>query len=93
MSAEELPVLDIRAVARILGSVQEKEPRPKTISQYLVESKPGGRYERHPFPRPNGYIGKSPWWALDRAGEFVVWQKGRAGRGAGGGRPRKQDKG
>jgi hypothetical protein len=90
MNTRELPVLDIRAVAKILGEAQDKEPlRPKTVSQYLVESKAGGRYERHPFPAPDGYIGKSPWWALGREQEFVTWHQGRSGQGIGGGRPRK----
>lgn len=95
MDAEEPPVLDIRAVAAIIGKAQglDGPMRPKTISQYLTESRPGGRYEKHPFPKPNGYIGKSPWWAKGREPEFVAWQNGRVGRGVGGGRPRKTERG
>lgn len=92
MADEELPVLDIRAVVKILAGVTGKEPRPKTISQYLVESKPGGRYADHPFPKPNGRLGRSPWWAKGREQEFVTWQLGRVGQGQGGGRPRKTDR-
>lgn len=76
-------MLDIRGVAAILGV------RPKTVSQYLTESKGEGRYAGHPFPSPNGYIGKSPWWMRRRVAEIRKWAQRRPGQGAGGGRPRK----
>lgn len=77
------PVLDRATVGKILGV------RAKTVSQYLTESRPGGRYEQHPFPAPSGYIGRSPWWACERVDEIRYWDAARPGRGVGGGRPRK----
>lgn len=87
MDAKEPPLLTIRHVAEILGV------KPKTISQYLVESrgadptagKKAGRYADHPFPKPTDYIGKSPWWALGREDEIRDWNDRRAGQGRGGG--------
>lgn len=85
-------MLGIAAVAEILGV------KPKTISQYLSESKGAGqtrtgiagRYADHPFPVPDGYFGKSPWWAFGREGEIRDWDARRPGRGAGGGpKPKK----
>jgi hypothetical protein len=93
MNAEELPVLDIRAVVKILNdarALEDKRPlKSKTISQFLVESKAGGRYAEHPFPPPDGRVGKSPVWKRGREQEFVTWDEGRVGQGRGGGRPRK----
>jgi len=83
MSDKEMPVLDRSAVATILGV------RPKTISQYLVESRGEGRYADHPFPQPDGYIGRGPWWHLGREKDIRTWAAARPGQGAGGGRPRK----
>lgn len=83
MTEQELPVLDRTAVAAILGV------QAKTISQYLVESRGDGRYAKHPFPRPDGYIGRGPWWRRARASEIRIWAETRAGQGVGGGRPRK----
>lgn len=68
-------------VAEILGI------KPKSVSQYLVESKEGGKYELHPFPAPNDYVGRSPWWALGREDEIKKWAADRPGQGVGGGRP------
>lgn len=87
------PVLDRTAVAEILGV------QPKSVSQYLVESRPAdpevgrraGRYATHPFPAPDGYIGKGPYWRLERAAEIRTWAASRPGQGVGGGRPRKSD--
>lgn len=59
----------------------------KSVSQYLVESKEGGRYETNPFPRPDGRIGSGPWWLPKRKAEFLKWKAARPGRGVGGGRP------
>lgn len=80
---EGMPVLDRTAVAAILGV------RPKTISQYLSESKGDGRYVDRPFPAPDGYIGRGPWWYRRREREIQRWAASRPGRGVGGGRPRK----
>ncbi len=91
MSKKEPPLLDTKAVAAILGV------QPKTVSQYLVESKTTGRpksgrgrYVDNPFPEPDGHIGKSPWWALAREQEIRDWDSRRAGQGRGGGpKPKK----
>ncbi len=83
MSSEEMPVLNRQAVADLIGV------KAKTISQYLVESRGEGRYAGHPFPPPDGYIGKGPWWRKERAGEIKTWAEKRPGQGVGGGRPRR----
>lgn len=67
------------AVAKLLGL------RPKSISQYLTESREGGRYEKHPFPKPDGTIGRGPWWDARRKDELLAWAAARPGQGAGGG--------
>jgi hypothetical protein len=82
VSDEEVPVLDRAAVAALIGV------RPKTISQYLVESGPEGRYADHPFPAPDGRIGRGPYWLRKREKEIRKWAETRAGQGAGGGRPK-----
>lgn len=81
--SDEQPFLNLAAVAALLGPTI----KPKTVSQYLTESRPGGRYEQHTFPTPNGRIGRAPWWALDRADEIREWNANRPGQGVGGGRP------
>lgn len=72
-------------VAELLGVL------PKTISQYLSESKtephPNGkarRYAKHPFPEPTRLSGK-PVWAASRKAEILDWDATRLGQGAGGG--------
>ena len=85
MDAKELPVLDRTALAEAVGLGWTA----KTVSEYLSYSKPGGRYENHPFPEPDGYIGRGPWWLPERVDEVRRWAEGRRGRGVGGGRPRK----
>lgn len=85
MTDEEMPVYDRSAVARLLGV------QPKTISQYLSESKGDGRYADNPFPEPNGHIGRGPYWRLERKEEILKWAESRPGQGAGGGRPRRDD--
>lgn len=59
-----------------------------TIRHYRADSLPGGRYETHPFPEPNGKVGSLVYWEQDRAQEIRDWAAKRAGKGAGGGRPR-----
>lgn len=76
-------MLDREAVAAILSV------KAKTVSQYLVESRPPGKYADHPFPKPDGSIGRGPWWKREREQEFRDWAAARPGRGRGGGRPRK----
>lgn len=80
-AAEGVPVLTRDTVAKILGVL------PKSISQYLVESKEGGKYAGHPFPAPDGRIGRSPYWVVAREREIREWADSRVGRGVGGGRP------
>ncbi len=65
--------------------------KPKTISQYLSESKqephPSGkprRYASHPFPEPTRLNGK-PVWAESRKAEILDWDSARLGQGVGGG--------
>lgn len=58
----------------------------RTISQYRWMSRAGGRYEGHPFPSPDGYVGRSPVWNRSRRQELQAWFDGRPGQGAGGGR-------
>jgi hypothetical protein len=81
-------------VAELLGV------QGKTISTYLYESRPEigrgprkrpGRYARHPFPVPDAYHGKAPWWGLGRRAEILAWNSERPGQGVGGGRPRLSD--
>jgi hypothetical protein len=87
VSVGGLPVLNRDAVAALLGL------KPKSISQYLTESRPGGRYERHPFPAPDGTIGRAPWWHPKREDEIRAWAAARPGQGAGGGRPARDSTG
>lgn len=82
MTIREPPMLDRSAVAAILRI------KPKSVSQYLTDSKPGGRYANHPFPAPDGYVGRGPWWRREREAEIREWERARPGQGAGGGRPR-----
>jgi hypothetical protein len=77
------PVLDRAAVGQILGV------SPETVSKYLIGSRKGGRYVDHPFPEPDGRIGRAPYWSPDRKEEIIAWGDGRPGQGAGGGRRRK----
>lgn len=78
------PVLDLRAVAEICGVTA------MTVSNWMSDSKQGRRYAGNPFPAPDGYIGKSPWWDPKRRDEFGAWMTARPGRGVGGGRPPKR---
>lgn len=79
----------IADVAALLG----EGVKPKTVSQYLAESRTGlgrdgkrkGRYADHPFPEPDGRVGRAPWWRLERRAEILAWAAERPGQGAGGG--------
>ena len=100
MTKGELPVLTTTEVGRILG---EYRPLPKdaadapntqplsgkTVSQYLVESKPGGRYAEHPFPAPAGRVGQWPYWLPEQEPAIREWAAKRAGAGARTDLPRK----
>ncbi len=83
-------------VAELLGPTI----KARTVSTYLYESRPlvgagdnqrRGRYADHPFPEPDGYHGKAPWWRIERKAEIVEWKESRPGQGVGGGRPRQSD--
>lgn len=87
-------MLLIEDVAGLLGP----GIKPKTVSQYLSESRqeprPDGtkrRYADHPFPAPDGRVGRAPWWRRERRAEILAWAAERPGQGAGGGRPRSVD--
>jgi hypothetical protein len=46
---------------------------------------------RYPdFPEPDAYIGRVAGWLPSREAELRAWEASRPGRGAGGGRPRRQ---
>ncbi len=45
--------------------------------------------DTHPCPEPDVMVGRTPGWAVEREGEWRAWERGRAGQGVGGGRPRK----
>jgi hypothetical protein len=89
-------MLLIEDVATLLGPTI----KPKTVSTYLTESREQvgkgararrGRYASHPFPVPDGTVGRAPWWRLERADEIRQWAADRPGQGVGGGRPRVTD--
>ena len=71
-------------VARLLGV------KPATIRHYRADSLPGGRYESHPFPAPDGKLGAAPYWLPGRDEEIRKWATDRPGQGSGGGRPTRQ---
>ena len=74
-------VLYTADVAELLGV------KAATIRHYRADSLPGGRYEAHPFPAPDGKVGPLVYWEQERAGEIRNWADRRVGSGAGGGRP------
>lgn len=61
--------------------------KPGTIRLYRTSSRPGGRYEQHPFPEPDYHVGINPVWLAGRKKEILHWAATRPGRGAGGGQP------
>lgn len=73
MSEEILSTGDI---AGLLGV------RLETVHKYVSQSRPldGCRYKDHPFPAPDGYAGRSPWWAARRRNEIIAWSLRRRGR-------------
>jgi hypothetical protein len=74
-------VLTTADVANLLGI------KPATIRHYRANSLPGGRYEAHPFPQPDGKVGSLVYWKPDREQELLDWAANRPGQGAGGGKP------
>ena len=77
------PYLDLDAVADLLGVGRQ------TLIQYRALSRPGKRYEHHPFPAPDRTFSRAPVWKADRAPELKQWAQSRPGQGTGGGRPPK----
>jgi predicted DNA-binding transcriptional regulator AlpA len=57
------------------------------VSKWRERHPPG---TDHPFPAPDVEVGDAPGWAPERAEEIRAWRAGLPGRGAGGGRPRRQ---
>lgn len=55
-----------------------------TVSQWRYRYR-----ETHPIPEPDVIVGRIPGWDPSREQEWRQWEAGRPGRGAGGGRPRK----
>lgn len=79
----ELPFWDRVSLGKRFGV------KPGTIKQYEVDSGPGGRYERDPFPKRDGTVNRGPWWRLERLPEFEEWFTRLRDRKGVGGRPRK----
>lgn len=56
-----------------------------TVSKWI------GRYaETHPCPKPDATIDGRPGWLPGSESAWRTWEASRPGRGAGGGRPRRQ---
>lgn len=85
------PFLNASDVAKLGGVTAE------TVSRYLQRSKPAdpesgrvaGPYVNDPFPRPDDYNGRWPWWSLEREQEIRAWFERRSDRTGVGGRPPK----
>jgi hypothetical protein len=82
---DEPNVLDRARVAQLIGV------RPDTITIYMQQSRPGGRYEKTPFPAPDPdlSIGGSKVWRASRRDEILAWAHARPRHGIGG-RPRSE---
>lgn len=65
-------------VARILGI------QPDTVTRYMKRYPKGHEFE---FPQPDDPDSPFPYWDATRTDEIKAWRG--PGRGAGGGRPRK----
>jgi len=78
-------VLSTVDVGRILGEERQDGktgPIPAaTVRQYLADSRSGRRFPGHPFPEPDGRIGRSPAWNKDREQEIREWARTRLGAG------------
>lgn len=97
------PFLTRDDVAAIGADVQGAPLQAKTVSQHLYESQPlvgrvkgapkvPGKFVDDPFPKPDDYLGKAPWWDKGRESEIRAWfeRHPRRVKGDGiGGRPRK----
>jgi hypothetical protein len=79
-------ILDCAAVGDILGPYRygsDKSPlQARTVSTYLLQSTmAGGRYVDHPFPVPDGHVGRHPYWLPGRVPEIQEWARMRLGQG------------
>lgn len=78
------PILSAAEVGERLGIAR------RTVLRYLWESHSGDRrYSSHPFPPPDGRLGKAPYWRAARVIEIDTWYRTRKGQGVGGG-PKKK---
>lgn len=78
----EASILTTAEVAEILGVTR------RTVHKYTSESRlAGGRYWANPFPPPDGYVSRSPWWSAARTNEIIAWDLRRRGHGWRGFRP------
>lgn len=95
----ERPFLTRADVAALAG----RPMQPETVSRYLTRSRPAdpateraaGPLAHDPFPAPDGYNGRWPWWGLDREREIREWFARHPARFKGdgvGGRPRRPRK-
>lgn len=69
-------ILDMEAVGALFGVPAS------TVARWRIRYK-----DSHPCPEPAGHVGRSPYWTDAQA--WKTWEAARPGRGAGGGRPRK----
>jgi len=69
--------MDTEDVGRLIGA----GIAPASVTKYLRESRPGGRYAKHPFPDPDGTVQGCYFWLKSRAGEITEWDAGRPKRG------------
>lgn len=99
------PFFTLDDLAKIGARVQGVESmRKQTISQHLFESreeiplakggKRRGKFASDPFPAPDDYLGKAPWWAMTRESEIVEWFERHprrfVGDGIGGRKPKSE---
>jgi len=99
VAATPINALSTADVAAILGEERAKRDReagreadpkplaPKTVSQYLVESAPNGKYADRPFPSPAGRFAGRPYWSPSQVEDIRAWARSGPGPGVGGGRP------
>lgn len=64
-------ILDRAAVAELLGFTT------RTVDEYRARY----RDTDHPFPEPDGFFGRSPYWLASRADDLRRWAATRPGRG------------
>lgn len=84
---EEPNIMTREQVGELIGGGVSGE----TVKAYQKQSRPGGRYERNPFPAPDGYFNRAPYWLASSADKIRAWDAARERPGIGG-RPRSQEK-